>query len=284
MSLSTKIDFAVIVTVNHANPNGDPLNGNSPRVDYDGYGEISDVCVKRKIRNRLMRENIPIFVQADWGYGHDGCASLKARLESSDFGLGMDVRKELKAKKITDADIVNKVCEKWMDVRSFGSVLTFSKNSSENGHSIGIRGPVTIRPAFSVDPVEVESIQITKSVNSEGDGSEKTSDTMGMKHRVKHAVYVIYGSMNAYLAERTGFSDHDADCIKQIFPSFLEGDEAAARPAGSMEVSKVIWWKHNCKSGQYSSAKVQRSLVVNSDGSYTLNNLPGLIPEEIEGF
>jgi CRISPR-associated protein Csd2 len=76
----------------------------------------------------------------------------------------------------------------------------------------------------------------------------------------------------------------DADAIKQVLPKLFENDEAAARPAGSMEVLKVIWWQHNCKAGQHSSAKVHRTLTVNADGSYELANLDGLKPEEINGF
>jgi CRISPR-associated protein Csd2 len=107
---------------------------------------------------------------------------------------------------------------------------------------------------------------------------------MGMKHRVEKAVYVFYGSMNPQLAERTGFSDADAETIKQLLPRLLENDESSARPAGSMEVLKVIWWKHNCKSGQYSSAKVHRSLTVQPDGGIQLDTLDGLSHEILGGF
>ena len=150
--------------------------------------------------------------------------------------------------------------------------------------SIGIRGPVTVQSAFSVEPVDVSSTQITKSVSGEGDGSKRGSDTMGMKHRVDKGVYTFYGSMNPQLAERTGFSDTDAETIKQLLPKLLENDESSARPAGSMEVLKVIWWKHNCKSGQHSSAKVHRSLTVQADGGIQLATLDGMVPEIIDGF
>jgi CRISPR-associated protein Csd2 len=107
---------------------------------------------------------------------------------------------------------------------------------------------------------------------------------MGMKHRVDSGIYVTYGSMNPQLAERTGFSDDDAAVIKAILPKLFENDESSARPAGSMAVRKVILWEHNCKAGQYSSAKSHKTLTVNADGSYSLNNLDGLIPQEIDGF
>lgn len=89
MSLENKIDFAIVLSVKNANPNGDPLNGNRPRVDYEGYGEITDVCLKRKIRNRLLADGQSIFVQSDENK-IDGMPSLKARAESEEFGLGKD--------------------------------------------------------------------------------------------------------------------------------------------------------------------------------------------------
>ncbi len=107
---------------------------------------------------------------------------------------------------------------------------------------------------------------------------------MGMKHRVDKAVYVAFGGMTPQLAERTSFSNDDADTIKQVLPKLFEGDASSARPEGSMAVEKIIWWQHSNKSGQYSSAKVHRTLSVNADGSYTLDSLDGLKPEEIDGF
>ncbi|WLE98106.1 MAG: type I-C CRISPR-associated protein Cas7/Csd2 [Candidatus Electrothrix communis] len=279
MSLKNKIDFAVILSVKHANPNGDPLNGNRPRVDYEGYGEISDVCLKRKIRDRLQDKKQPIFVQSD-EKKIDGMPSLKARAESDEFGLGKDA---FNRKKNTPDETAKLACAKWLDVRTFGQLFAF-KGSGSDGVSVPIRGPVSIQSAFSVEPVSVTSTQITKSVSGEGDGTKKSSDTMGMKHRVDKAVYVTYGSMNPQLSERTGFNNDDAETIKSVLPKLFEGDASSARPEGSMAIEKVIWWQHNCKSGQYSSAKVHRTLTVHSDGSYDLENLEGLEPDIIEGF
>jgi CRISPR-associated protein Csd2 len=279
MSLENKIDFAVILSVKHANPNGDPLNGNRPRVDYEGYGEISDVCLKRKIRDRLQDNKQSIFVQSD-EKKIDGMPSLKARAESEEFGLGKNA---FLRKKTSPDEAAKLACAKWLDVRTFGQLFAF-KGSGNDGVSIPIRGPVSIHSAFSVDPVSITSSQITKSVSGEGDGTKKSSDTMGMKHRVDKAVYVTYGSMNPQLSERTGFSNDDAEIIKEVLPKLFEGDASSARPEGSMAVEKVIWWQHNCKSGQYSSAKVHRTLDVHSDGTFELENLEGLEPDIIEGF
>ncbi|WP_445367217.1 type I-C CRISPR-associated protein Cas7/Csd2 [Methylomonas sp. BW4-1] len=280
-SLNHKIDFALILTVNHANPNGDPLNGNRPRTDYSGYGEITDVCLKRKLRDRLQSEGHSIFVQSD-EKKTDGMTSLKNRAEAdAPIGLGKDA---FNPKKQHKDETAKQACAHWLDVRSFGQVFAFGKEGDSAGVSIAIRGPVTIQSAFSVEPVSITSTQITKSVSGEGDGNKKGSDTMGMKHRVDQAIYVVYGAMTPQLAEKTGFSDTDAETIKAVLPRLFEGDASSARPEGSMAVKKVIWWQHNSKAGQYSSAKVHGSLHVNPDGSYTLNNLDGLLPEEVDGF
>ena len=279
MSLQYKIDFAVIFSVKNANPNGDPLNGNRPRTDYEGFGEITDVCLKRKIRDRLLESGEQIFVQSD-ANKIDGMPSLKERAISNEHGLGKDI---FNPKKTSSEDTARQANKKWFDVRSFGQLFAF-KSENKEGVSIAIRGPVSIQSAFSHEPVSITSTQITKSVSGEGDGSKKGSDTMGMKHRVDKAIYVTYGAMSPQLAERTGFSDDDAEKLKKVFPKLFEGDASSARPEGSMVIEKVIWWKHNNKSGQYSSAKVHKSLMVNEDGSYNLNNLEGLVPEEIDGF
>ncbi|MEQ1602144.1 MAG: type I-C CRISPR-associated protein Cas7/Csd2 [Methylophilaceae bacterium] len=283
MSLSKKIDFALIIKVKNANPNGDPLNGNRPRTDYDGKGEITDVCLKRKLRDRLQSAGQAIFVQSD-EKKTDGMTSLKNRAESDEFGVG---KKVFDPKKTSKDEASKILCDKWFDVRAFGQVFAFGKSEDAAGVSIAIRGPVTIQSAFSVEPVRVTSTQITKSVNGEGDGTKKSSDTMGMKHRVDEAVYTVYGAITPQLAERTGFSDADAEVIKSLLPKLFEGDASSARPEGSMAVEKVFWWEHNSKAGQYSSAKVHDSLRVNSDGSHNLEalkTLSGLEPEIIDGF
>lgn len=304
-TLQKKIDFAVVFRVTKANPNGDPLNGNRPRADYSGRGEVTDVCLKRKLRDRLLdrylvlddeqKKGQAVFVQSD-DRKVDDAKNLRVRAERV---LTPEVMKNRDA-------AVKKACEEWFDVRAFGQVFPFKgkkqqgkKSKAEvadqengeqasdkdaDGISIPVRGPVTIQSAFSVERIDPESSQITKSTSLEGDGEKRQSDQMGMKHRVDHGVYVFYGSMNPQLAERTGFRDVDAEAIKQVLPRLFENDESSARPAGSMEILKVIWWKHNCKAGQYSSAKVHRTLTVNPDGSIDPALLNGLTPEIIDGF
>jgi len=287
-ALNNKIDFAVVLRVNRANPNGDPLNGNRPRTDYDNYGEITDVCIKRKIRDRLLEKWVSdgkkddgnmVFVQSD-DRKADEHKSLRARAEAV---LG---------KKLGSAETAKLACEKWIDVRAFGQLFALKakkavkgeEGSGDTGVSIGIRGPVTIQSAFSIEPIDVASVQITKSVSGEGDGSKRGSDTMGMKHRVDKGIYLFCGSMNPQLAEKTGFSEADAKRIREVLPRMFENDESSARPAGSMQVLKVIWWQHSCKAGQYSSGKVHGTLSVKPDGSIELASLDGLEPKFVDGF
>ena len=192
--LDHKIDFAVVLSVKNANPNGDPLNGNRPRQNYDGYGEISDVAIKRKIRNRLQDMGENIFVQSN-DRATDGFRSLRERAESNP-----ELKKTLKSKENADDRFAEIACKEWIDVRSFGQVFAF-KASGSSSVSKGVRGPVSIHTATSVNPIDITSMQITKSVNSEP-GQGKGSDTMGMKHRVDFGLYVFYGSINTQLAEK----------------------------------------------------------------------------------
>ena len=278
-SFNNKVVFVVLVSVTNANSNGDPLNGNRPRTDYNGFGEISDVCIKRKIRNRMQDMGEKVFVQSD-DRSDDGAKSLKERAKPLE--------------KIKDEEEFAKTaCEKWIDVRAFGQVFAFNGFACK---SVGVRGPVSIHQAVSVDPVEVNSMQITKSVSGDKkEGQEKGSDTMGMKHFVRFGLYEIKGSINVQLAEKTGFTDSDADIVKECLRTLFVNDASSARPDGSMEVIKVIWWKHNCKDGQYSSAKVHRLVEVSlkdgvsvpasvDDYDIKINSLDNLECEEIDGM
>lgn len=276
--LSNKIDFAIVFQVEKANPNGDPLNGNRPRQNYDGRGEVSDVCLKRKIRNRMQDMGYDIFVQSD-DRNTDGYDSLSNRAGGA---------AELKAAGKDKAAYAKAACDKWIDVRAFGQVFAIKGASKGEGVSVGVRGPVSIQSAFSLEPVDITSLQITKSVNGEPtkDG-KKSADTMGMKHRVEFGIYKTFGSINCQLAEKTGFTDEDAEVIKKALLTLFENDCSSARPDGSMEILRVIWWRHNSKIGQYSSAKVHRSLQVEQTGEdvkITIHELPDLKPEIYDGL
>lgn len=251
--LQNKIDFAAVVSIKNANPNGDPLNGNRPREDYDGHGVISDVAIKRKIRNRLQDLGENIFVQSD-DRADDGKNSLKDRADSCE-----ELKKEIDKKKNADRDKAAALaCGQWYDVRAFGQVFAFKGFEV----SVGVRGPVSIQQAISVSPIDIVDMQITKSVNSEAGKEGKSSDTMGMKHFVSFGLYVIRGSINCQLAEKTGFSDEDAEKLKTALCTLFENDASSARPDGSCEVCRLYWWKHAEKTPQETSAKIQRALTI----------------------
>lgn len=298
--LKNKIDFAALLSVTMANPNGDPLDGNRPRTDIDGFGEVSDVCLKRKIRNRVLDMGGNIFVQSDDNRSDD-FRSLRDRADGCE--------KLVEASKSGNRDNYAKVaCKEWFDVRAFGQVFAFKdskkakkksdedQDEGENSDSvsIGIRGPVSVQMAVSADPVDINMMQITKSVNLEtGDDPDKRGkDTMGTKYFVDFGVYTTFGSINVKMAEKTGFTAEDADTLKEALRTLFVNDETAARPSGSMEVVKLIWWTHNNEIGQYSPAKVHKLLNVEKkpgvttprsieDYDIAVGELPGLAYEDV---
>ena len=251
--LKGKIDFTLFISAWNANPNGDPLNGNRPRINLDGYGEISDVCIKRKIRNRLQDLGQKIFVQSD-ERSDDGYTSLKDRADGC-----KELKEQMDNKKKADREACAAIaCKEWMDVRAFGQVFAFKGIPV----SFGVRGPVSIHQAVSLSPIDIISMQITKSVNSESGKDSKASDTMGMKHRVGFAVYKVMGSVNVQLAEKTGFTQEDAEVLKEALKTLFENDASSARPEGSMEVCEMYWWQHDEKTPATSSGKIQRGFDI----------------------
>ena len=277
--LKGKIDFVLLISATNANPNGDPLNGNQPRISIDGLGEISDVCIKRKIRNRFQDMGERVFVQSD-DRSDDSYKSLKDRADGC-AELKAEMSNKKKANKQKCSEIA---CHEWIDVRSFGQVFAFKGEEV----SLGIRGPVSIHQAVSVSPVDIISMQITKSVNSEAGKDSKASDTMGMKYRVGFGLYVVKGSVNVQLAEKTGFSQEDADCLKEALKTLFENDASSARPEGSMEVCRLYWWQHNEKTPAVSTAQIHRSVKITprvdrprcfEDYSVDVQELPCVKPE-----
>jgi len=241
MSLSNKIDFAVIFRVVNANPNGDPLNGNRPRTIYEGNGEVSDVCIKRKIRNRV----------AQIKEGEKGFDIFIRPTEEDDRPLATKAEAFKYNKK--------RICETYWDVRAFGAVLTKKKergkskkqeidNETEDsgGGNQGIRGPVTIQWAKSVAQIEPTVSQITRCcVASEEEKKKDKMSTMGTKNYVEHAVYKVVGSVNPFLAKEppkgTGFNDADLNVLKEVMSTLFENDESSARPLGSIILENLVF-------------------------------------------
>lgn len=243
-----KIDFALVITATNCNPNGDPIT-NMPRIDYDGYGVIMDVAIKRKIRNRLQDTGEKILMEQSDRIT-DGLKSIKDKV------LASPVAKHIKDK--TDHDFKQAACREWIDVRSFGQVFAFKSSS---GVSIGIRGPVSIGIATSLETVAMEEMQITKSLNTSSDTGKDSTTYGNAKFIINHGVYVSYGSIYPQIANSTGFNKEDADKVKIAMSTLFENDASAARPSGSM-TSTLYWWEHQDKNATKSPATIHRSLNI----------------------
>ena len=254
-----RIDFALVMTAVRCNPNGDPTDGGMPRQDFEGYGVMSDVCIKRKIRNRLMDFGENILVASN-DRVTNGLYSIKDRVKNSSF------YKDIPAKN-GGGFLIEKACKEWIDVRSFGQIFAYSGDTKKGGGvSRGIRGPVTVGEAVSLEPIDRIFRQITKSTNAEADPDKtdaftKDSSTMGYRYIIDKGAYVSYGSIYPNQAYKTGFTEIDAKKIKQAMTTIFEGDYAVARPAGSM-TSTLYWWEHKSPLGNLSPATVHRSLHI----------------------
>jgi CRISPR-associated protein Csd2 len=263
------VDFSVVFEVIKANPNGDPLNGNLPRQDLEGRGEVSDVAIRRKIRNVLQSNGNDIFVQSD-DRATDGFTSLTERFESV-IGKGKGIKKP---EEIEEA--IHLLTDKYIDIRLFGQLITFNKSNA------ALRGPVTITNAETIGPVTITRNQIVKSVNGEHkkDGS-KAPDRMGEKHRVEYGLYRFNGRINTLWAEKSNLRVEDVEKLKQALVSLFENDESAARPAGSMNVLKVYWWEHGTKQPQNSAKKSYDTVQITlKDGVLTPTRLDDFIIAE----
>lgn len=264
--LEYKIDFMGLISVTNANPNGDPLNGGRPRIDNDGYGMITDVCLKRKLRNRLIENNTEIFVSPP---SHD-CDTLEKRASSIPT--------------VSKSEFIRAACEKWYDVRAFGQV--FSAYGRRG--SIGVHGPVSIQPAFSVDPVEIREISLTRCINSSA-AKGRAADTLGFRSYIRYGLYLMKGSVSAGLAEKTGFSENDAILLRNVIRNIFNNDGSSARPEGSMVLERLYWWNHHAFYGDYPSSQVFDTIRIrkrdgvdapSSFADYIVSEerLPGLTP------
>lgn len=252
--IKNRYEFAIIFDVENGNPNGDPDAGNMPRVDPEtGYGIVTDVCLKRKIRNyvEVVKENEP-------GYGiyiKSGVPLNSSDKKAFEY-LGV---KEAEGKKLKkdDPEIDGKIrdfmCKNFFDIRAFGAVMTtFVKASLNCGQ---VRGPVQLGFARSVDPIFPQEITITRcAITTEAD-AEKNTNTMGNKFIVPYGLYVAEGYISANLARKvTGFSEDDLELLWNAIINMFEYDHAAAR--GKMAVRKLVIFKHDSELGNAPSYKL----------------------------
>lgn len=245
--IRNRYDFVILFDVENGNPNGDPDAGNMPRVDPEtGCGLVTDVCLKRKIRNYVetVKENDPRFGI----YIKDGVplnASDKTALESAGHK-----ETDLKVLKKSDPDIDKKLmqymCGHYFDIRTFGAVMTtFTKGALNCGQ---VRGPVQLGFARSIDPILPQEVTITRvAITTEADAEKKNTE-MGRKYIVPYGLYRAEGYVSANLARKTtGFSEEDLELLWTAILNMFENDHSAAR--GKMAVRELIVFKHNCELG-----------------------------------
>lgn len=267
--IESRVDFVLVFSVDNANPNGDPGYDNRPRMDaYTGHGFITDVCLKRKIRNRveMMKELTD---------GYDIWVRSGTYLRDTVDMYGGDK---------------GKLCKQFFDIRAFGGVLTSDSEAegeegqadatvkktrggkSEKGKSkvSQIRGPVSIQYAKSVTTIVVEDDEITRVCPTKFDPKKPDKQTeMGRKKRVPFAVYVAKGSVSARLAEGdkgTGFSVEDLQLLKGAMKTLFLNDESTARPIGSMIMQKGVFFTHKDKDGDEAVHKTLDRLKVEFTG------------------
>lgn len=246
-AIQNRYEFVIFFDVENGNPNGDPDAGNMPRIDPEtGYGLVTDVCLKRKIRNYVetVKEDVPGYRI----YVKDGVPLNRSDKEACTY-LGVDADKLKEAKKKNadlDVKIRNFMCENFFDIRTFGAVMTtFVKGALNCGQ---VRGPVQLGFARSVDPIVPQEVTITRvAITTEAD-AEKKGTEMGRKYIVPYGLYRAEGFVSANLARKTtGFSEDDLNLLWQAILNMFELDHAAAR--GKMAVRELIVFRHDSELG-----------------------------------
>ncbi len=247
-AISNRYEFALLFDVQNGNPNGDPDAGNTPRVDPEtGHGLVTDVCLKRKIRNHVAlakegAEGFNIYVQEKAVLNRTNEMAYKA------YEMTPDTKGKKLPKKVEDAQkITGWMCANFYDIRSFGAVMTTEVNCGQ------VRGPVQLAFATSVEPILSQEVSITRMAVTNEKDLEKER-TMGRKHIVPYGLYVAKGFISAPLAEKTGFSDDDLELLWNALINMFEHDRSAAR--GMMSSQKLIVFKHQDKLGNAPAHKL----------------------------
>lgn len=277
--IKNRYEFVVLFDVENGNPNGDPDAGNMPRIDPEsGLGLVTDVCLKRKIRNYIetVKEDVEgykIYIKDDVPLNRsdrEACASLG--IEETDEKKVTESLKKLK-KNDADADIKIRdyMCQNFFDIRTFGAVMTtFVKAALNCGQ---VRGPVQIGFARSIDPIVSQEVTITRvAITTEKDAENKSTE-MGRKSIVPYGLYRVEGYVSANLARKvTGFSEEDLELLWEAIINMFEHDHSAAR--GNMAVRELIVFKHSKELGDcpayklFDAVKVRKKEDVEFPRSY----------------
>lgn len=241
--INNRIDFVYLFDVQDGNPNGDPDAGNLPRVDAEtGMGLVTDVCLKRKVRNYVQVAN-------DLSDGYDIFIKEKAVL-NSEIDKAHDDEDVKKAKDKTAAARLF-MCKNYYDIRTFGAVMSTGKNAGQ------VRGPIQFTFARSIDPIATAEHSITRmAVATEKEAEKQNGDnrTMGRKATVPYGLYVCHGFISASLAKQTGFSEEDLELFFEALKNMFDVDRSAAR--GLMSAQKLIVFRHDSVLGNAPANKL----------------------------
>lgn len=257
--IKNRYDFVILFDVENGNPNGDPDAGNMPRIDPEtGYGLVTDVCLKRKIRNYVETvkendENYRIYIKDTVPLNRSDADAIKA------LGISEDLKAAKKSDPDIDRRLRNYMCEHYYDIRTFGAVMTtFVKGALNCGQ---VRGPVQLSFARSVDTIIPQEVTITRvAITTEAD-AEKKGTEMGRKYIVPYALYRAEGYISANLARKTtGFSEDDLQLLWEAILNMFENDHSAAR--GKMAVRELIVFKHSSELGNAPAYKLFDAVTV----------------------
>lgn len=260
-AIKNRYEFVVLFDVENGNPNGDPDSGNMPRIDPEsGLGLVTDVCLKRKIRNYVetVKEDAKgykIYIKEDVPLNRsdrEACESLGIT-ETEDKKVTEALKKLKKSDKDVDIKLRDYMCDNFYDIRTFGAVMTtFVKASLNCGQ---VRGPVQLGFARSIDPIVSQEVTITRvAITTEKDAENKSTE-MGRKNIVPYGLYRVEGYISANLARKvTGFSEEDIDLLWEAIINMFENDHSAAR--GKMAVRELIVFKHSKELGDCPAYKL----------------------------
>lgn len=295
-AIKNRYEFVVLFDVENGNPNGDPDSGNMPRIDPEsGLGLVTDVCLKRKIRNYVetVKEDAKgykIYIKEDVPLNRsdrEACESLGIT-ETEDKKVTEALKKLKKSDKDVDIKLRDYMCDNFYDIRTFGAVMTtFVKASLNCGQ---VRGPVQLGFVRSIDPIVSQEVTITRvAITTEKDAENKSTE-MGRKNIVPYGLYRVEGYISANLARKvTGFSEEDLDLLWEAIINMFENDHSAAR--GKMAVRELIVFKHSKELGDCPAYKLFDAVEVRKKEEieyprkyqdYTVQIHEEMIPDSVE--
>lgn len=295
-AIKNRYEFVVLFDVENGNPNGDPDSGNMPRIDPEsGLGLVTDVCLKRKIRNYVetVKEDAKgykIYIKEDVPLNRsdrEACESLGIT-ETEDKKVTEALKKLKKSDKDVDIKLRDYMCDNFYDIRTFGAVMTtFVKASLNCGQ---VRGPVQLGFARSINPIVSQEVTITRvAITTEKDAENKSTE-MGRKNIVPYGLYRVEGYISANLARKvTGFSEEDLDLLWEAIINMFENDHSAAR--GKMAVRELIVFKHSKELGDCPAYKLFDAVEVRKKEEieyprkyqdYTVQIHEEMIPDSVE--